>query len=767
MAAYGSQRRFKPSIRPAKYSVHIDRFVAYESEASVDYPESAFFLRFWHPLYEDFVDLTPGDLSAAKKGGIVNKDIVFKRPRASLIDRREVEIPTNAIMGVILYAKSNNDNKQLCIKQNGVAKPELSYWKVHSPRGFDGKVEFQSVHLASEVRGSPKTQSLSKKGYIDRLVITCTDPGHLITKPYSGSNAFISNPELFKSSMCGTIRDVYTPTFTQLRKPRIPKIKDYYAPQYVTANGDVLPISAYMIRTCMPDTMYPTKNAYLRAFRACLDQRPELGGESEFIRISDQYLESNLDDPSLGVLDDRRKWFTCMEIVASMTCIFNNAVPYLMDMERIGKDPMTPSRTTVFSPGSRECNKMYVEVERMVDAEKDYAHDCEDSSMNADMRKRGMGVFRDHVGVLGLVGRIADLFVSFVDQMSCMGNDAQIIKDDSIFHFCAMLIPRAYHAKMEANGKIPVNMRRPIIGSPIRKWEYAYKVGYDAKTGIPHGHIGVMYAEGTNTVCPSQFCYDVVVDSARTSAAQFIEGTVSGAMGEVMNWMNIYHANVFRDPSIMSSFYKYLICALSGDGPHHKEHGIYDYLFIDMSGPSNTYGVQVEMLARGNDKVGLALIPKMQYNKVEIEAIESHFTFRSMPYGVFRNPLNDPVDGKMKPMVGLDVDSLVKGIPGIRKGIPPPNPERPIDRYHYIRITPLDVDMQNPLKRDKIIESIRNVLAKGGDRLIRGVHVSRHLVQYVPMEPNEMNGPKPLSTTSVIIAFNTSCGVIGALRRLL
>jgi hypothetical protein len=138
-----------PVGRPARYHVIIDHFEARETPASVDYPEDAFFLRFAHPLYEDFVDLTPGDLVKAKKGGRVEREIAFTRLRRSFRNRHEVEVPVNAILCVTMYARSANNNGQRCIKQNGVVKPEVGFWQVHGQSGFDSKVEIRSVHLES------------------------------------------------------------------------------------------------------------------------------------------------------------------------------------------------------------------------------------------------------------------------------------------------------------------------------------------------------------------------------------------------------------------------------------------------------------------------------------------------------------------------------------------------------------------------------------------------------------------------------------------
>src|SRR5690606_20371947 len=204
----------------------------------------------------------------------------------------------------------------------------------------------------------------------------------------------------------------------------------YFAPQYMASSGDIMPISAYMVRSCMVDTVYPTQDSVLRAFRACLEQRPELKDESEFLGIAKAYLDSTAADPSHGDPGMRRKWFTCMEIVAAMTCIYNNAVPYLMDMERIGKRPGGATRPTLNGDAGK---KGYVEVERMVDPEKDYGHDCEDSSMNADMRKRGLDMFMTRMDVpeiLRVLGRISNLFVSYVCQMFCGGDDGQTTGDD-------------------------------------------------------------------------------------------------------------------------------------------------------------------------------------------------------------------------------------------------------------------------------------------------------------------------------------------------
>jgi hypothetical protein len=223
---------------------------------------------------------------------------------------------------------------------------------------------------------------------------------------------------------------------------------------------------------------------------------------------------------------------------------------------------------------------------------------------------------------------------------------------------------------------------------------------------------------------------------------------------------------VYRKPGTLSGFYKYLICAISGDGPHHRRRGIYDYVFVDKHGPGKTYGVAVEMLAQGDDGVALELIPNMRYSASDIEAIESHLTFRSMNFGTYRPTKAPGTLGRLPQCPGFRQDDLIKGIPGISMGAPRHDERAPETDYHYIRISPMDVDLYDPVRRAKVVKAIRCILSKGGS-VIRGVHVSGHLVQYVPMEPNAMVGPTPLCALDVIIFFSPSSGMIGALRRFL
>lgn len=746
---------------PARYKVLIDSFYAYETPSAKDYPEDAMFLRFWHPMYEDFVDILPGVLEPAKIGKTVTVELVFRTPRARFRDVSVVQVPRNAIMGVTVYARTTNTAGQRCIKQSAVIKPEVDFWKVHAQGGFDAPVKAQSMHLLSELRSSGQNQVLSTKGEIARLYVACIDNGGFIYQPYDGSNNLIKNPDLFKATMESMARDIFTPTFTTLMKPRIPKLFNYFAPQYMTAHGDIMPISSYMIRTCMKDTKMPDADAILRSFHACLDQRPELGGESEFVRIASMYLTSDAADPTNGDGDARRKWFTCMEVVASMTCIYNNAVPYLMDMEKIGRIPGASARQSTIRRQTFDTNAN-VDIESMVDAEKDYGHDCEDSSLNADMRKRAYVLHREGTSTLSLIGQISALFVSIVVQMACGGNDAQIHTDDGIFHFCTLLIPRAYFARMEIVGGIPPEDRRPLGPRALRAWERAYKTG--AEGDGPVSHVGVLYTEGTNTVCPLQFIYDRHVESARKAQSQFMDGC-AGDVAAIDQWVNVYHSNVFRTRTCMSSFYKYLICGMSGDSPHHRVRGIYDYIFVDRHGPRNTFAAQVELLAHGDDGVGLALIPKMRYTKEEIEAVESNLTFRSMSYGVWSGQMSDGL-GRMSQCPTLDAIDLVKNLPEVKVGIPRHVDDIPASAMHYVRFTPVDTDMYVPARREAFVRTMRCILERH-KKNIRGVYVSGHLVQYVPVEPHTMSGPVRLGAFSVIIFFDPSASFASRLRELM
>lgn len=747
------------ALQTSTYKVTIAGFDPHEEPAS-EYPEDSNFLRFWHPLYEDFVDVGPRRMAEAKArrcgdDPAIVEIIEFRRPRKSFDGKEAVGIPDYALFGISMYCRTRNSVGQQCIKPNGTAVPSVLLWDVHDSSGFEYTgLRFISHQLHAESRGRDPSMRTAEKARIRNIKIEALSSGRFAYQRFETKNHLAKDFGLFQSTMKRIINESYKPTFTMSNRPHPPKLRGYYSPRYMSNGGEVYPISAYMIRTSSQDAVRPDVKMLQMAFDIVLHQKPEMEGRDEFTLVARKYLDSESDDPSGGDADLRRKWFTCVEIAIAMTCVYNNAVPYLMDMEHARQAVGTNMRSNALNPHAELGNhKDWVEVERMVDAEKDYGHDCEDSSMNADFRKRTLdfgrlkadGLWDQLSEELQLISQICELFVAVVPQMFCGGNDAQTMKDDGIFHFSALFIPRVYFARMEANARTPADFRRPFGESSVRGWEKHYKVGY-GRDGVPRGHIGVMYGEGTNTVCPSQFSYDVVVDEARRDAQSFMSHCAT-ALSNVEETVNIYHDNVYaKSRAHLSSFYKHVMACLCGDGPHHRKKGVYDYLFTVTTEPG-TYGVPVEYLALGDDRVALKAI--MTYTQEEMEAIETVLTFRSMAYGVVRPPASlDPPMSVACGVSGIEERNIAIN----KNGIPHFRPETPIDRYRYIRFAPLDVDLQDPKRATKLLTALRKVVHENKMQ-ITGVKVYGHVLQATPMDPVYMDGVSGLRVIDILIFY--------------
>src|SRR5690606_19979287 len=149
------------------YRLVIERFDPSETPSYTDYPEDQFFLRCWHPVYEDYVDLTPAELMVARSGKVLEKEIVFHRRRARFFQQNKIAVPDDAVMGITLYARTRNDHGQMCIKQNGSPTPEISFWDVHR-NGFLGSIKFNSFHLEGELKGGERAAKQSIKATIGR-----------------------------------------------------------------------------------------------------------------------------------------------------------------------------------------------------------------------------------------------------------------------------------------------------------------------------------------------------------------------------------------------------------------------------------------------------------------------------------------------------------------------------------------------------------------------------------------------------------------------
>ena len=758
--AHGGARPSGAVPKTSKYRVSISGFDPRE-EPAAKYPEDGNFLRFWHPCYVDFVDIPAAVMRKARGKGAGTMIVEFVEPRKSLRASSHVEMPASATFGVNMYCRTRNSSGQLCIKPNGIVNPIIPMWDVIKTGDYRrNNVKIISMQTAVELRN----ESHAVKGTIRPLTIEKMRSSDFMYKELESSNRLMQNYELFASAMKRIVQDSYKPAFLSLNHAYPPKVRGYFSPQYMTNGGDVLPTSSYMIRTCMEDATMPDSAELQRAFDICLEQHPEMEGVGEFRRVASAYLNSFTKDPSKGDADLRRKWFTCMEIAIGMTCVYNNAVPYLMDMEHVGVTPLHNLRSNAINPHAElgRRSKDWVEVERMMDAEKDYGHDCEDSAMNADLRKRALNPDRLHAeglwseisDELRLIALIYELFVSCVVQMFCGGNDAQTEKDDGIFHFCSMFIPRAYYARMEFNGRVPAAKRMPLPQT-MRPWEREYKVGYD-KNGKTYGHIAVMYGEGTNTVCPSQFAYDPVVEQGRADVQSFLRMHGQG-LGPIEEWVNIYHANVYAtNRAHLSSFYKQALSCIVGDGAHHREEGIYDYMF-SMQGRLGSYGVPVEAMAIGDDRVALKAI--MTYKQTEIEAIETVLAFRAQTYGAYEpsSPMQRRLAAPALPLVcGRDfTDGLV--------GVPDFDASTPVNRYRYVRFAPVMVDLITPSaedrfgrrlesRKEKLTRIVRSMIANAKMQ-ITAVKVYGRPLKAVPMDPISGTGETALWVIDVFVFF--------------
>lgn len=742
-------------MKTSIYQIHISDFWAPESKSNL-YPESRNFLRFFHPCFEDFVDISASELDQARgKSGKLVTTIQFERPKKVFWNQKNVHYPQWALFGVSMYCLTKNSADQLCIKPNGTLIPRLNLSEILNGELHLRRLKIESIHTIVEL--GTKREKVYVKGTIGELGIKKLSSNDFYYIQSSSSNALIREFKVFKAAMKKIIVESYKPAFQEFNIAVPQKITGYFSPQYMTNGGDVLPLSAYMIRSSMPSTVFPDFDEMQAALEAKIEDYPEMGGVKEFIRIAREYLDNpKLQDPSRGNTDIRRRWFLCMEIAIAITCMYNNSVPYLMDMENVGKRPSGPMTSSPFKPfeelGSRPKN--YIDVERMFDAEKSYGHDCEDSAMNADLRKRSLNpeIIKIRNGgktisqELRIVSEIYELFVCCVTAMFCGGNDSQSEKDDGIFHFCAVFIPRIYFMQMEMNGRVPRHACMKIP-SNLRDWEYLYNTDVDEK-GNFSGQIGVMYGEGTNTVSPAQFKYDPVVEQARLARAQFLHENYNYFHG-MEDWLNVHHSNVYAQSDMhMSSFYKYFISCIVGDGNYRRRTGIYDYQFTMLDRRDNTYGVPVEALSKGNPNV--ALKPIFVYEEQEIKAIEMVSEFRTICYGSYKS------HPALKRYLGTDT-KLPFQISDFFDG-PSYNPytsnlDSALEKYQYIRLCPLEVDMHNGKRRNELIMNLRKVVTNSNTKVI-AVKMNARKIKGIPMDPILLENPKVMETPTNLISLS-------------
>ena len=92
-------------------------------ETHKDYPEKNFTLCVWHPGFMDIKFITHDELMTAQHAleMVTFAPVTFEIPRPDWFDSqtKTMRLPESSSLGLLLYAQTENDNKQDCVKMNG------------------------------------------------------------------------------------------------------------------------------------------------------------------------------------------------------------------------------------------------------------------------------------------------------------------------------------------------------------------------------------------------------------------------------------------------------------------------------------------------------------------------------------------------------------------------------------------------------------------------------------------------------------------------
>jgi hypothetical protein len=712
------------------------------------YPETKQFLRVWHPAFQDAFSFSYKDLRPAMgKGNSAVLICPFKEWRAG-IEPSGANVPVSlddrAILGLELYASTVNKDGQYCIKVNGTTTrfPLKSLQDMRfgheTKRLTQTRVEFICSHLEAELGAHNAQQShLSSKAYFEEISVRVLRKSHVYTfKPASGYALAQASLEEQIVAIRSFIEQEYQ-NFFRMREPIVPKMKDYYSLQYVIAPGVLVPSSGYMLRMTDPEIPKIQREHAVRMFQAAMHGRPEVESADAWVAITDTFLDSKGDNPPQehsiwrryrsSVQDLKEAFMDCLKVAMDMLTMYSTSVPYLVDMEARG----------VRGPGHRSRESKNVqEVERFWPATQSYGHDCEDSAMHEDFVKRAIQGAGLTLGdrVLHNLARLYALFRSCVTQMFCSGDPGNTTVDDGIFHYATYLIPRYYMAECEARGRAAMGKTAyPPLPQDVRTWERDYKTW-----------LGVFLLEGTNTTDPAQFKYSSQEEEVRKSVATEAYVVRKHASKQFNSTVNVLHSEVYRSSAeVMSGFYKFAISCFRGDDPFHRESRTFDYVFTDLTrGGARSWGLRVESLSQMEDSVAVA--PIMTYDWQIYETTKRLLNIYCQKY----TPLTVNPAVKMSKRI-----SIIESDRELTKYLDTQTQlSEEVNRRLYVRLHPLEVDLDTPDRAKKFVETLRAIITNPELRIVKFSYYCDYIAD-VPMDPITMTGPGQLTRVVVLLFF--------------
>lgn len=723
------------------------------------YPEVKQALRVWHPAFEDAHTFTYEELHPARVGKEAILYVPFRKFRKG-IRPANTQIPimlhASSILGLDLYAATANKQGQKGIKPNGsYTNFLLSTLQDHKTSSRTNTVthtniEFISAHLRAELTTGDKNQHLASKARIGKFSVTVIESSHYYNFETGEKDSVTTELDNTVTSIRTFIVDKYQMYFRR-RTPMVAKMQDYYSLRYVIAPGVYVPSSGYIIRMTSPQIPEISNDTIYRMFTASLHGHPEIKDEKMWLSVVKTFLSSTLQYPektpgdwSIYVHDPKKLkdvFMDCLKVAMDILVLFSTSVPYLVDMEWRGERV----------PGHRETESQDMqEVERFWPATQTYGHDCEDSGVHADFMKHTIAAMRTKSNleqaselshpIIYILSQVYKLFNSCVMQMFCSGNDRQIVKDDGIFHYACYCIPRLYMYDCEMRGYNDGGIwtYEPEKPTNVKAWEEDYRE-----------YLGAFILEGTNTTDSAQFKYSSLQNNIRKQIAAEAYNARKRMTKTVVETVNMLHSEIYAgDSHTLSAFYKYAISCFRGDSPIHRKERVFDYVWYDSNRGGRTgWGVRVEALSNMENYV--AISPIMKYD----EQIYNNTIQLIDTYCQLYTPLDsDPVESFSSPPETMKFREIEEN-PILQTFLNKPlfNDEY-INRAHYLRFHPLEVDMKDPNRKKAFINDLVNIVKDNNMNVISIRYFCDHIAN-LPLDPITMKRGGKLTRIIVLVFF--------------
>lgn len=602
-------------------------------ETHKDYPEKNFVLRVWHPGFRDFHYVRHADLMRAheSKHMVTFAPMVFRVPRPSKVDGKDrvMYLSENASLGLALFAQTENDSQQDCVKESGsYRRVMLKDVHVNKTTAHGVSRSYEHVVFISEclegmrVPGTTNVVANGVKATAAEMTVLCILEGAtpvFVPSTFGGLGVDAFDARAHEVLRCH-MRE--TQKYHEAQPINGNKMRKYYSLQFKIAEGLALPASAYMLFMMGKDGAPPSPAVVRAMFAAALSMHPEFYGKSrppltaqasaekEWLEVCEEWLASDRApkdrDPAVTVT-----FMDALRVAMALLTVYPNSVPYILDMEvdTTGKLKGRPEPFAHAMSAGDEA-EVYDEAYAIVQpvecfssaAMENAGTDCEDYAMYAYWLKNS--IQRTYLAsmdnILRTLARVYELFVAAVAHMFCKGDDDQLEEDDGVYHFAGYMFPRRYMEEcwMRSGANVNLFAKR---NAGARAWENDYR-----------DHLGVFILEGTNTVDAAQFRLSKYHEDVRaTNATRAATGIRAITDEQTQRRINVYHSYVYPSERQLSRFYRWVCAMFCGETDREN---VIDFAFVERGGKC----VRVESLAEMSSGVSVHQIQRYEQSTLAL-----------------------------------------------------------------------------------------------------------------------------------------------------